>query len=95
VCLAGDLGERLAGGVADDGDDEPVVEGDRDVDVDVAVPQDAGLVPRGVDLGWAVSAIAQARVSRSVTMILTSAPWCWLAWARNASSLLAAATTVR
>src|SRR5689334_5180911 len=51
VCLAGDLGEGFAVGVADDGDDEPVIDGDRDADVDVAVPQDAGLVPGDVDLG--------------------------------------------
>ena len=50
VCLAGDLGQGLAVGVADNGDDEPVVDGDRDADADVAVPQDAGLVPGDVDL---------------------------------------------
>ena len=37
--------------------------------------------------GCAASAVAQARMSRSVTVILTSAPRRSLAWARNASSL--------
>ena len=45
--------------------------------------------------GWAVSAVAQARVSRSVTVILRSAPRRWLAWARKASRSSAAKTTVR
>ena len=45
--------------------------------------------------GWADSAVAQARASRSVTVILRSAPCRWLAWARKASRSSAAKTTVR
>ncbi len=45
ACLAGDLGEGLAVGVADDGNDEPVIEGDRDADAALHCARRASRLP--------------------------------------------------
>ena len=81
--------------VRDDRDDEAVVDGDRDADADVAVPPDGVSCHEALTSGCAASAVTQAGISRSVTLILTSAPRRSLACARNASSWPASATTVR
>ena len=86
VRLAGDLSERLAIGVTDDGNDEPVIDGDRDADADVPVAQDAGLAPETFTSGWAASATAQALASRSVTRFLMSAARRSPACARNGAA---------
>jgi hypothetical protein len=93
--FAGDLGERLAVGVRVTGTMSPS-------SLATAMPTLTWRCWRmrvssqeTLISGWAYSAVAQARVSKSVTVILTSAPRRWLAWERKESRSFAAATTAR